>query len=78
MPKIKIDGIEFHSEDLSDAGRAKLSGLQLVKSQMQKINQEIAVYQMAKTGFTEQLKAELQATGKLVGAVSGAKADKNA
>jgi len=78
MPKIKIDGIEFHSEDLSDAGRANLSGLQLVKSQMQKIIQEIAVYQMAKTGFTEQLKAELQATGKRVGAMSGAKADKNA
>ena len=78
MPKIEIEGIEFHSEDLSDEGRAHLFELRSLENQVQKINQEIEIYQMAKIGFTNLLQTELTATGKNRNDVSSGKVDRNA
>jgi hypothetical protein len=37
MPKITIDDIDYHTEDLSENGRAQLASLQFLEGQMQKI-----------------------------------------
>lgn len=78
MPKIAIDGIDFHSEDLSDEGRVHLAELQSLEKQVQKINQEIEIYQMAKIGFTNLLQTELSVTGKNHNEASSGKVDRNA
>lgn len=63
MPKITIDEIEYHTEDLTENGRAQLASLQFLEGQMQKIRQEIAVYQTAQAAYAQALKAEIVKAG---------------
>ena len=65
MPKILIDGIEYHTEDLTETGRAQLASLQFLEGQMQRIRQEIAVYQTAQQTYARELKAEIDKAGLL-------------
>lgn len=60
MPKIKIDDIEYNTEDLSENGKAQLASLQFLEVQMTKIKSEIAVYQTARNAYIGALKAELE------------------
>ena len=64
MPKIKIGELEYNTEDLTDNGKAQLASLQFLEVQMQKLKNEIAVYQTARNGYVAALKAEL-AKGKV-------------
>lgn len=59
MPKIKIGELEYNTEDLTDNGKAQLASLQFLEVQMQKLKNEIAVYQTARNGYVAALKAEL-------------------
>ena len=60
MPKITVDGIEYNTEDLSDNGKAQLASLQFLEVQMNKLQNEIAVFQTAKAAYISALKAELE------------------
>lgn len=60
MPKITIDDVEYHTEDLSDNGKAQLASLQFLEQQMAKLKNEIAVYQTARAAYAQALKAELE------------------
>ena len=60
MPKIAVDGIEYNTEDLTDNGKAQLASLQFLEVQMTKLQNEIAVFQTAKTAYIAALKAELE------------------
>jgi len=60
MPKIKVGELEYNTEDLSDNGKAQLASLQFLEVQMQKLKNEIAVYQTARVGYMAALKAELE------------------
>ena len=60
MPKIKIDDIDYNTEDLTDNGQAQLASLQFLEVQMNKIKSEIAVYQTARNSYIASLKAELE------------------
>lgn len=62
MPKITVDGIEYNSEDLTDNGKAQLASLQFLEVQMTKLQNEIAVFQTAKSAYVSALKAELEKT----------------
>lgn len=62
MPKIKIGDLEFNTEDLTDNGKAQVASLQFLEVQMQKLRNEIAVYQTARAGYVAALKAELEKT----------------
>lgn len=62
MPKIKVDEIEYNTEDLTDNGKAQLASLQFLEVQMNKIKSEIAVYQTARNSYIASLKAELEET----------------
>ena len=62
MPKITVDGVEYNTEDLSTNGKAQLASLQFLEVQMQKLKNEIAVYQTARNTYVQALKAELEKT----------------
>lgn len=63
MPKITIDDVEYNTEDLSDNGKAQLASLQFLEVQMNKLKNEIAVYQTAKSAYVTALKNELEKQG---------------
>lgn len=63
MPKITIDGIDYHSEDLTENGRAQLASLQFLEGQMQRIQHEMAIYQTAQITYAQALKAEIEKAG---------------
>lgn len=60
MPKITVDGIDYNTEDLTDNGKAQFASLQFLEVQMQKLKNEIAVYQTARAAYAQALKAELE------------------
>lgn len=62
MPKITVDGVEYNTEDLTDNGKAQLASLQFLEVQMNKLKNEIAIYQTARNTYVQLLKAELEKT----------------
>ena len=62
MPKITIDGIDYHTEDLTDNGKAQLASLQFLEAQMQKLRNEVTVYETARQSYVDMLKADLADT----------------
>ena len=63
MPKIKLDDIEYNTEDLTDKGKANLASLQFLEGQMNKMRNEMAVYQTAQRTYVAALKAEIDKSG---------------
>lgn len=59
MPKIKLDDIEYNSEDLSEAGQRLLASLQFTEAQILKLDNEIRVYKLAQNMYAQSLKNEL-------------------
>ena len=60
MPKIKIDEIEYNTEDLSAYGVSQLHSLQFLEIQLGKIKQEIIAYQTARYIYLQELKSEIE------------------
>ena len=60
MPKIKVEGIEYNTEDLSEKGLAQLASLQFLEAQMAKLKSEIAVYQTARNSYIAALKEAVE------------------
>ena len=63
MPKIKLDDIEYNTEDLTDKGKATLASLQFLEGQMNKMRSELAVYQTAQRTYVAALKTEIDQSG---------------
>lgn len=57
--KINIDGREYILSELSDNARAQVANLQFVDTQIQQLNNEWAVADTARIGYTNALKSEL-------------------
>ena len=57
--KITIDEVEYNLDDLSDNAKAQLENIQFVDAQLQQLNNEWAVSDTARIGYTNALKAEL-------------------
>ena len=58
--KINIDGKEYSISELSDNARAQVANLQFVDAQIQQLNNEWAVSDTARIGYTNALKSELE------------------
>ena len=56
---IKIDDVEYKLDNLSDNAKAQLASIQFVDEQLQQLNNEWAVSDTARIGYTNALKAEL-------------------
>ena len=63
MPKIKIDDLEYNTEDLSEKGLEQLRSLQFLETQMLHMQKEITVYQVAQSSYLSKLKAEIEELG---------------
>jgi hypothetical protein len=63
MPKITIVNIEYNTEDLTENGKAQLASLQFLEGQLQKLRNEIAVYQTAQHTYLAALKAQIEKSG---------------
>ena len=61
--KITIDDVEYNLGDLSDSAKAQLVNIQFVDAQIQQLNNEWAVADTARMGYTNALKAELVKIG---------------
>ena len=57
--KITIDGIEYNLDDLSDNSKAQIASIQFVDTQIQNLNNELAVADTARIAYTNALKAGL-------------------
>lgn len=57
--KISIDDKEYIMDDLSENAKAQILNIQFVDSQLQQLNNEWAVADTARIGYTNALKAEL-------------------
>ena len=58
--KVSIDGTEYILDDLSDNAKAQLMNIQFVDAQIQQLNNEWAVADTARIGYTRALKSELE------------------
>ena len=57
--KITIDEVEYNLNDLSDNAKVQIANIQFVDAQIQQLNNEWAVADTARIGYTNALKAEL-------------------
>ena len=62
MPKIQIDGLDFHTEDLSESGRSKFESLQYLEKKIARLNNQMVIYKTAKRAFENTLKEKLEST----------------
>lgn len=58
--KVTIDDVEYNLDDLSEDAKIQLANIQFVDEQLQQLNNEWAVADTAKIGYTNALNAELQ------------------
>ena len=58
--KIDIDGQEYDLAKLSDKAKEQLINIQFVDAQIQQLNNEWAVSDTARIGYTNALKADLE------------------
>ena len=56
---ITIDDVEYNLDDISDKGKEHLLSIQFVDSKLQQLNNEWAVSDTARIGYTNALKAEI-------------------
>lgn len=61
--KITIDEVEYNLSDLSDNAKAQLANIQFVDAQIQQLNNEWAVADTARMGYTNALKVEIAKIG---------------
>lgn len=61
--KITIDNVEYNLEDLSDNAKAQLANIKFVDSRIQHLNNEWAVADTAKLGYSRALNVELAKDG---------------
>ena len=57
--KVTIDDVEYKLDELSDNAKAQLGNIQFVDAQIQQLNNELAVSDTARIGYTNALKGEL-------------------
>ena len=61
--KITIDEVEYKLDELSDNAKAQIANIQFVDVQLQQLNNELAVSDTARIGYSTALKAELKNIG---------------
>ena len=59
--KVKIDDAEYNLDELSDNAKAQLASIQFVDKQLQQLQNEWAVCDTARIGYTRALNVSLNA-----------------
>lgn len=63
MLRFTIDGVDYQVESLSEKGQAQLRSLQFTEAQLQKLRNEVAVFETARGAYMAALKAEIARSG---------------
>jgi len=63
--KVTVDGVEYFLEDLSEDAKAQLLNIQFVDEQIAQLNNEWAVADTARIGYTNAIKIELEKAKKV-------------
>ena len=61
---INIDGKEYNLDELSDSAKTQLVNIQFVDAQLQQLNNELAVSDTARIGYTNALRSEVKTSSK--------------
>tara|TARA_B100000579_G_C22613039_1_gene748182 strand:+ start:683 stop:865 length:183 start_codon:yes stop_codon:yes gene_type:complete len=56
MPQITIDGTEYDTDQFSDEAKANLASLQFVKSELNRLQAQTAVYKTSEVAYMNALK----------------------
>ncbi|MEA2120070.1 DUF6447 family protein [Halovibrio sp. HP20-50] len=56
---ITIDGTEYNVADLSDNAKAQVTNLRVTDAEIEKLKQQLAIYQTARTAYARALSDEL-------------------
>ena len=64
MAKIKIDDVEYDTDDMSDNAKAQVASLQFNEAHMNRLRNELAIADTAKIAYVNALKAELENSDK--------------
>ena len=60
MANIKLDGVDYDIDSLSDEAKATVSSLQFVQSEIQRANANIAILKTAESAYVNSLKQEVE------------------
>ncbi len=63
--KVTVDGVEYFLEDLSEDAKTQLLNIQFVDEQITQLNNEWAVADTARIGYTNAIKIELEKAKKV-------------
>ena len=64
MAKIKIDDVEYDTDDMSDNAKAQVASLQFNEAHMNRLRNELAIADTAKIAYVNALKRELENSDK--------------
>ena len=60
MAKIKIDDVEYDTEDMNDNAKAQVASLQFNEAHMNRLKNELAIADTAKIAYINALSKELE------------------
>jgi len=61
---LTIDGTDYNLADLSDNAKSQVTNLRVTDQEIARLQQQLAIYQTARTAYAQALKAELPETAK--------------
>lgn len=56
---VTIDGTDYNTADLTESARNQVVNLRVTDAEIEKLKQQLAIYQTARTAYANALKAEL-------------------
>jgi len=56
---LTIDGTDYNLADLSDEAKSQVTNLRVTDQEIARLQQQLAIYQTARTAYAQALKAEL-------------------
>ena len=60
MATITIDGQEYNTDNLSTEAKNQVASLQFVRTELARLNAQVAVYKTAEAGYGKALQGELE------------------
>jgi hypothetical protein len=74
MNAVKIDGVEYPADSLSEDAKAQITGLQAVDRRINDLREQMAILQMARLAYANNLKVALDSSATAPAAVEAAPA----
>ena len=76
MAKIKLDDVEYDTDEMSDNAKAQLASLQFNEAHINRLKNELAIADTAKIAYVNALKRELESADNTKPSSSKSKAKK--